>query len=932
MEYSLLCPNQARSNGIIVNDIPHHLSDHQDETTHAIEFPEENIILSLKLRGCISQITTRTPTDQDLELGTWLTLTSATEWDPYSPIFAEKERLCQFEPSMNDQAIFALSSSSEGDSEYQPFPDHEFLHAICTSPHVSYRQPYDVAVTNTSNKRYGISKEELARSWDIGLSAAEQTLRVTTQKGIRNAIHPIHRRYRTRQAQLRYNQLGSRHGRFYTDTFFASVKSSRQNEVAQIFTNDIGFMRVVPMRLKSEAPNALMEFIQDIGIPSHMHSDNAKELNQGKWKQCLTEYQIKHTNTEPHSPWQNRAEGAIRELKKHTVRIMAKTNTPQRLWDYCVTYVAEIRSLTSNDLYVLHGRTPLEMVTGNTPDISEYTDFSWYSPLWYYDEADFPASRRLLGRWLGVAHSVGQALCYWILQENGQVIARTTVQPLTKDELSMPTVHEQLTTFNSKIQQKLGDSFTALQEPAQQNQYFQDIDLDEEAIFEPMEPEAEMPEADTFDVDTFLSAQVQLPKADGYERATVLCRKHDADGNPIGMANRNPILDTRVYEVQFQDGHVEDYATNVIAENLYAQIDNEGFHHMILNEIVDHRKLPSALPIDDMWITSHNGNQSMRRTTKGWELCILWKDGSTSWEPLRNLKESNPIELAEYAAANKIAHEPAFAWWVPFTLKTRDRIILTVRAKHQKRTHKFGIEVPTSVEHALEIDRKTGTDIWHKAIQKEMKNVRIAFEFLQPGGSIPIGYKWIPIHMIFDVKMDFTRKARLVAGGHRTDPPTSLTYSSVVSRDSVCIAFLLAALNDLDILAADIGNAYLNAPTQEKVYSTAGKEFGSHEGETIIIVRALYGLKSSSAAWRAHLAGTLVSLGFISCLADPDVWLRPATKPDGTTYYEYLLAYVDDILVLSTNPQNIMDGISSVYLMKDNSIGKPTRYLGADVI
>jgi hypothetical protein len=64
--------------------------------------------------------------------------------------------------------------------------------------------------------------------------------------------------------------------------------------------------------------------------------------------------------------------------------------------------------------------------------------------------------------------------------------------------------------------------------------------------------------------------------------------------------------------------------------------------------------------------------------------------------------------------------------------------------------------------------------------------------------------------MIFDIKMDFTRKAHFVAGGHMTDPPDTITYSSVVSCDSVRIAFLLAALNDIDIRACDIGNAYLN--------------------------------------------------------------------------------------------------------------------------
>jgi len=90
--------------------------------------------------------------------------------------------------------------------------------------------------------------------------------------------------------------------------------------------------------------------------------------------------------------------------------------------------------------------------------------------------------------------------------------------------------------------------------------------------------------------------------------------------------------------------------------------------------------------------------------------------------------------------------------------------------------------------------------------------------------------------MLFDVKMDFTHKARFVAGRNMTDPPASITYSSVVSRDSVRIAFLGAALNDLEILVADVGNAYLNAETREKVYTTAGKEFGKYQGGTVIIV------------------------------------------------------------------------------------------------
>ena len=133
-----------------------------------------------------------------------------------------------------------------------------------------------------------------------------------------------------------------------------------------------------------------------------------------------------------------------------------------------------------------------------------------------------------------------------------------------------------------------------------------------------------------------------------------------------------------------------------------------------------------------------------------------------------------------------------------------------------------------------------------------------------------------------------------------TEAPASLTYSSVVSRESVRIAVTVAVLNGLDVLVADIDNAYLNADCHEKVYTIAGPEFGSNAGKHIVITRALYGLKSSHAAWRAHLASTMTDLNFTPCQADPDVWMQPAVKPDGMKYYEYVLICVDDILVYHT--------------------------------
>ena len=108
---------------------------------------------------------------------------------------------------------------------------------------------------------------------------------------------------------------------------------------------------------------------------------------------------------------------------------------------------------------------------------------------------------------------------------------------------------------------------------------------------------------------------------------------------------------------------------------------------------------------------------------------------------------------------------------------------------------------------------------------------------------------------MFDNKLgeNFRRKARLVSKGNETETPSTLSYLLEVSMDSVSIALLVASLNDLRLLACDIQNAYLMADCREKTYIIAGPECGSEAGSVMIIKKALYGLKSIGAAFRAHL-------------------------------------------------------------------------------
>ena len=152
-----------------------------------------------------------------------------------------------------------------------------------------------------------------------------------------------------------------------------------------------------------------------------------------------------------------------------------------------------------------------------------------------------------------------------------------------------------------------------------------------------------------------------------------------------------------------------------------------------------------------------------------------------------------------------------------------------------------------------------------------------------------------------------------------------------MSRYSVRIALTIAALNNLDVLACDIQNAYLTAQCREKIWTRTGPEFGSESGCIMIVVRALYVLKSSGAAFRALLAETLYDIGYLPTKADPDVWIRLAVKANGFEYYEFVLYYVDEVLSISHDPQKTMDGIKNTFKLKNDKIEEPENYLGADL-
>ena len=981
MGHSLINPNQIRHHGIVVCDNPF-------DSIARLGIDHVDAFIPFTTSGAAVFFDTFVPSDEELAKCKRIELTSGSEWNPKTVMMNSNrpygdnanERIVQSVVRENikrrevpveyesDLVLGSISGSFVANDMYE-----RLVSTVKVSQRVKQRpqkvpphKKRPVIRKMVANTRHSvITPEHVAKIMHMGLDKAKNLLKVTTQKGVRTAVHPIHRRYRTDHIDLNRDRL---RGKWYVDWMPAKRKSITQATGAWIYTNGF-FSEVYPSESKksTNASQSLNDFCQDVGIPEHIKSDRAPELC-GRTSAFLSLAKRKHiecTYAEPEQSkqmWQINIE--IRELKKRYHSKMTEKKVPKRLWDYGFKHAAKMMQFVPRQS--LGNRTPIEAVTGKTPDISEYLDFDFYDLVWYFPgvHPSISEENRALGRWLGVSHRIGSDMCYWIMPVSGNPIAETTVQHVTRDDILDADISAQITEFNQNLTKRLDDTNFILM-PGNQNfevddEYDDFAAPDDDPAYGDNTPteaqygsmateftnvlpdEDEIKEAEVYD--KYIGVRIVLDEDtnDGGNLATVKRRVTDMHGRPSGTAHNNPMLDSREYEIELEDGTVDRIFANKIAQNLYSQVDDEGREILAFQEIIGHRANKAAMTKENGFIEHANGHRKPKKTTHGWEIEVEFRDSTTTWMSLRDVKEANPIELAEYAVGNNIDDEPAFAWWVPYTLKKRERMISKVKTKYWRTTHKYGVRLPKNAAEALEIDKETGTDYWEKAMNKEMKKAKVSYEEVEGctpeevrSGQVPElnGYTEITCHLIFDVKMDFTRKARFVANGSMTDTPVSLCYSSVVSRDSVRLAFLVAALNDLDIFACDIGNAYLNAPCKEKIWFVAKIECGREAcGKVMRLCRALYGLKSSGASWRQMFKNYIESkLGFTPSTADGDMYYRKNKMPSGAEYYELLLVYVDDVLAVSHDPGAIMKMIGMRFEIKNDEWGPPKRYLGADV-
>ena len=391
--------------------------------------------------------------------------------------------------------------------------------------------------------------------------------------------------------------------------------------------------------------------------------------------------------------------------------------------------------------------------------------------------------------------------------------------------------------------------------------------------------------------------------------------------------------------VQMLEDHESDINENPTMIKFRLSINNDA-----AEDIITYNRLLDFLSRDDenevVWkfrrIVSHQGPlRSEHPDYKGsmYNVMVEWETGEISSEPLQLIAADDPVTCAIYAKDNGLLELPGWKKFKSIAKRQKKFTRMANQAKLKSYSsspkYKYGFEVPKNYVHAMALDAKNKNTKWKDAADLEIKQIYDYKTFVDHGHhtktTAPSGHKKIRVHFVFDVKHDGRHKARLVADGHLTDIPIDSVYSGVVSLRGFRLVLFMGELNKLQVWSTDIGNAYLEAMTSEKVYIIAGPEFGDLEGHILVIHKALYGLRSSGARWHDKFADCLRDQNFQQCKAEPDIWMR-----ENNGVYEYVAVYVDDLAIAMKNPQEFISVLENKYKFKLKGTGPIEVHLGMD--
>jgi hypothetical protein len=687
-----------------------------------------------------------------------------------------------------------------------------------------------------------------------------------------------------------------------SDTFFPDVVSNRGNTCSQFFTTlTSDRWDVYPLKTESQNGAALQDYTRKVGAPTVLKTDNAQSELSSNWTQHLRNICTASETTEPHHPWQNPAERKIGALGAMVRNAMREFKVPLSRHDYCQKWCCDVHNVVANRK--LGWRSPLELNTGSTPDISKFRFHIW-EPIWYYEPSKQPNDNLKKARWLGFADSSGDAFTYLIEPEDQKgphrkVLIRSNIKTRRKN-IGKENEFIDDNPNHAEFFLTPAEADVNLDEQYQQSQNEVSVSVDPVNGTTESPPEHASPS----------SGEQDLINTEGLEDDLVGLTP-ETMGQIYDQFQSDQIDETYTFHSilthEFRDG------TLIFKVRYKSHIDNGEYTLEIPFPI-----LKTDEPINvARYIRDHvledkrNGyyNQWAKATLRNHSRCIRRLFSITkSGEPIR-IRRAN-------------------------TSSSKKKLSRNARNARRETREKFGIRIPNNIQEALEFDRQNGNTKWGDAIQKELAALQRldCFEFIAPDTTLhkSDGWQYAPMHMIFDIKQEDLRyKARLVMGGHVVDSSQHTTYSSTISDISVRLLMLVATQNNLNLMVGDVGNAFPTAPCAEKIWSTAGPEFRHQgkEGSKVILKRALYGLKTASRSFHEFFGDKLRRMGFVSSRADQDLWVR---RSDDYKGYDYIATHVDDLIIAAKNPGKYMNDIEQEFLIRNKS-DSPSYYLGNDM-
>ncbi|GAX18752.1 hypothetical protein FisN_26Hu045 [Fistulifera solaris] len=676
-----------------------------------------------------------------------------------------------------------------------------------------------------------------------------------------------------------------------TDTIFSNTKAFGLGvKHAQLFVGvDSGVIDIYPLHSQTHFATVLTDVIRDRGAPTRVLSDQAKAVVVTSTRTMLN--------------------GRFKTSKWICDIVMDRSGAPDDLWFECLSHVADILNHTYNRALK---DVPLRVLNGNTPDISPFIRFRFFEKVYYrVDAHSFPSqSREDVGYFVGVSKNVGNAMTFKILTMGSRRIihrsavrsAETETDPNRRvDPLVAPP------RIIAPIDGEIGPP------PARQLELVSRRELDGEhgssradvPIFHP----------DELIGRTFLY-DPENPEGLKY-RAKILGIAGDiAEAAAEFEQNRNRIQ----YRCSINDGQFEAMLTyGEVMEYINRDIANPTAWKF--RKIVDNQG-----PLTD---------KNKEYAGSPYNVKVAWENGEVTWMPLDQFAKEAPVECAIYAKANDLLHANGWRRFRAMAKKKEkifERLVkqAKLRSYNTAPRYKYGYEIPRNFLHAILLDERNGNTKWMDATALESGSLHEYSTFRDCGHKDKVrpldGYKKIRVHFVYDVKHDGRHKARLVADGHLTDIPLDSVYAGVVTIKGIRVVVFVAELNQ-ELYATDVGNAYLEAKTREKVYIIAGPEFGELKDHILVIVKALYGLRSSNYRWAERLADVLREMGFFPSKSEPDVWMRRCDD-----LYEYIAVYVDDLLIVSKQPMLIVEALKHKYGFKLKGTGPVFFHLGMNFV